>query len=92
MAVARLIIKDEVNVIQLVDHVEYKDYQSKLRYLLETDEQLDYTSNLIENIRKDGNTLILVDRIAPDRALVEKIKDSVFVSGGTKADENISCW
>lgn len=75
-----------VNILQLVDHVEYKDYQSELRYLLETDERLDYISKLIETIRKDGNTLILVDRIAPGRALVEKIKDSVFVSGGTKAD------
>ncbi len=75
-----------VNIIQLIDHVEYKDYQSELRYLLETDERLDYISKLIETIRKDGNTLILVDRIAPGKALVEKIKDSVFVSGGTKAD------
>ena len=75
-----------VNITQLIDHVEYKDYQSELRYLLETDERLDYISKLIETIRKDGNTLILVDRIAPGKALVEKIKDSVFVSGGTKAD------
>jgi len=75
-----------VNVMQLIDHVEYKDYQSELRYLLETEERLDYISKLIETIRKDGNTLILVDRIAPGNALVEKIKDAVFVSGGTKAD------
>jgi len=74
-----------VNILQLVDHVEYKDYQSELRYLLETEERLDYISKLIETIRKDGNTLILVDRIAPGKALVEKIKDAVFVSGGTKA-------
>jgi superfamily II DNA or RNA helicase len=76
-----------VNVLQLVDHVEYKDYQQELRYLLETEGRLDYIANLIENIRKTGNTLILVDRIAPGKALVEKIKDAVFVSGGTKADD-----
>jgi superfamily II DNA or RNA helicase len=76
-----------VNILQLIDHVEYKDYQSELRYLLETEERLEYIAGLVENIRKDGNTLILVDRIAPGKALVEKIKDAVFVSGGTKAND-----
>lgn len=75
-----------VNILQLIDHVEYKDYQSELRYLLETEARLEYISKLIETIRQNGNTLILVDRIAPGKALVEKIKDAVFVSGGTKAD------
>jgi superfamily II DNA or RNA helicase len=76
-----------VNVLQLVDHVEYKDYQSELRYLLETEDRLNYIAKLVESIRKSGNTLVLVDRIAPGRALIEKIKDAVFVSGGTKADD-----
>jgi superfamily II DNA or RNA helicase len=76
-----------VNILQLIDHVEYKDYQSELRYLLETEARLDYFAELVERIRESGNTLILVDRIAPGRQLVEKIRDAVFVSGGTKADD-----
>jgi len=76
-----------VNILQLIDHVEYKDYQSELRYLLETDARLDYIASLIDNIRKSGNTLILIDRIAPGKALLEKIPGAVFVSGGTKADD-----
>ena len=76
-----------VNVLQLVDHVEYKSYQDELRYLLETEGRLDYIAQLVETIRTSGNTLLLVDRIAPGQALVEKIKDAVFVSGGTKADD-----
>ena len=76
-----------VNVLQLVDHVEYKSYQDELRYLLETEGRLDYIIQLVETIRKSGNTLVLVDRIVPGKALVEKIKDAVFVSGGTKADD-----
>ena len=76
-----------VNILQLMDYVEYKDYQSELRYLLETEERLDYIAQLVESIRSSGNTLILVDRIAPGKALVEKITDAVFVSGGTKADD-----
>ena len=75
-----------VNILQLIDYVEYKDYQSELRYLLETEDRLDYIAQLVERIRSSGNTLILVDRIAPGKALVEKITDAVFVSGGTKAD------
>lgn len=76
-----------VNVLQLIDHVEYRDYQSELRYLLETEARLEYIAKLVESIRKSGNTLVLVDRIAPGRALIEKIKDAVFVSGGTKAND-----
>ena len=76
-----------VNILQLMDYVEYKDYQSELRYLLETEERLDYIAQLVEKLRDSGNTLILVDRIAPGKRLVEKITDAVFVSGGTKADD-----
>lgn len=76
-----------VNILQLMDYVEYKDYQSELRYLLETEERLDYIAQLVEQIRGSGNTLILVDRIVPGKRLVEKITDAVFVSGGTKADD-----
>jgi superfamily II DNA or RNA helicase len=76
-----------VNVVQLVDHVEYNNYQSELKYLLETEGRLDYISNLVEAIRRDGNTLILVDRVAPGQALTSRIKDAVFISGATKATD-----
>ena len=74
-----------VNIVQLADNVEYANYQSELKYLLETAGRLDYISSLIENIRKTGNTLILVDRVAAGQALTERIQDAVFVSGATKA-------
>jgi superfamily II DNA or RNA helicase len=76
-----------VNVVQLVDHVEYNNYQSELKYLLETEGRLDYISNLVEAIRREGNTLILVDRVAPGQALTSRIKDAVFISGATKATD-----
>ena len=76
-----------VNVVQLVDHVEYNNYQSELKYLLETEGRLDYISNLVEAIRREGNTLILVDRVVPGQALTSRIKDAVFISGATKATD-----
>jgi superfamily II DNA or RNA helicase len=76
-----------VNVVQLVDHKEYTNYQSELKYLIETEERLDYISRLISTIVDSGNTLILVDRISAGRALAERLPGSVFVSGATKAGE-----
>ena len=77
-----------VNIVQLVDHVEYKDYQTELKYLLETDGRLDYMSTLITRVNETGNTLVLVDRIATGKLLVERLGErAVFVSGSTKAKD-----
>jgi superfamily II DNA or RNA helicase len=76
-----------VNIVQLVDHVEYNNYQSELKYLLEEKGRLDWIGQLVETIRQSGNTLILVDRVAAGQALTERIKDAVFVSGATKATD-----
>ena len=74
-----------VNVVQLVDYAEYKDYQSELKYLLETDDRLAYLAGLISNIAESGNTLVLIDRVLPGQILAEKIAGAVFISGATKA-------
>ncbi len=75
-----------VNIVQLVDHVEYKEYQSELKYLLEESGRLDTIADLIARVNETGNTLVLVDRVAAGHALVERLGDrAVFVSGATKA-------
>jgi superfamily II DNA or RNA helicase len=76
-----------VNIVQLMDHVEYTNYQSELKYLLESKERIDYIGEMIKRIAESGNTLILVDRVAAGQALTERIQDAVFVSGATKAAE-----
>lgn len=74
-----------VNIVQLVDYVEYKDYQSELKYLLEESGRLDTIASLVERVNETGNTLVLVDRVAAGTALVERLGDrAVFVSGATK--------
>lgn len=75
-----------VNIVQLQDHVEYKDYQSELKYLLEESGRLDAMAALIQQVNETGNTLVLVDRVAAGHALVERLGDrAVFVSGATKS-------
>jgi superfamily II DNA or RNA helicase len=77
-----------VNIVQLVDHVEYKDYQSELKYLLEESGRLDTMASLIQQVNETGNTLVLVDRTECGRQLVERLGErAVFVSGATKAKD-----
>ena len=74
-----------VNIVQLIDHVEYKEYQQELKYLLETTGRLTYMRNLILRVNATGNTLVLVDRVATGKLLVEYLgEQAVFVSGATK--------
>jgi superfamily II DNA or RNA helicase len=74
-----------VNIVQLIDHVEYKDYQSELKYLLEESGRLDTMADLINRVNETGNTLVLVDRTECGRQLVERLGErAVFVSGATK--------
>jgi superfamily II DNA or RNA helicase len=84
-----------VNIVQLLDNVEYKEYQQELKYLTETPARIAYIAQLIEKIKEGGNTLILVDRIATGKLLQVELSsltsllgdrpDVVFVNGGTKS-------
>ena len=76
-----------VNIVQLQDHVEYSNYQSELKYLLEESGRLDTMAELIQRVNETGNTLVLVDRVAAGTELVNRLKNAVFVSGATKSKE-----
>jgi len=76
-----------VNIVQLKDGVEFTNYQSELKYLLEHSERLDKIGQLINKIKDSGNTLVLVDRVNAGRELQSRIDDSVFISGETKLME-----
>ena len=76
-----------VNIIQMKDGVEFSNYQSELKHLLEHGERLDKIAQLIDKIKDSGNTLVLVDRVNAGRELTSRLKDSVFISGETKLTE-----
>ena len=86
-----------VNIVQLVDHVEYKDYQSELKYLTTTPERIAYIAKLVDSIKDSGNTLVLIDRIETGKLLQAELStlfsllgdkpDVAFISGSTKATD-----
>jgi superfamily II DNA or RNA helicase len=86
-----------VNVVQLLDYVEYADYQSELKYLTTNAPRLAYIATLVEKIKETGNTLILVDRIETGKMLQVELStlfsllsdkpEVAFVSGATKGKD-----
>jgi superfamily II DNA or RNA helicase len=76
-----------VNIVQLKDGVEFTNYQSELKHLLEDEKRLDKIAQLIDKIKDSGNTLVLVDRVNAGRELIERLQDAVFISGETKLTE-----
>ena len=73
-----------VNIVQLIDTVAHAGYQEELKYLVTNTERIEYIAKLMNNVRQDGNTLILVDRISAGEALAELIPGATFVSGAVK--------
>jgi len=86
-----------VNIIQLQDKVEFSNYQSELKYLLEDDKRLTTICQLIEKIKETGNTLILVDRVGAGKQIQTRLSEAFtkerldyevsFVSGETGLTE-----
>lgn len=76
-----------VNIVQLKDGVEFTNYQSELKHLLEDENRLDKIAELICKIKDSGNTLVLVDRVNAGKELVARLDNSVFISGETKLTE-----
>ena len=77
-----------VNIVQLKDNVEFTNYQSELKHLLEDEKRLDRIAELIEKVNETGNTLVLVDRVNAGKELVSRLgANAVFVNGGTKLTE-----
>lgn len=81
-----------VNIIQLQDKVEFKEYQTELKYLVSNDDRMTAIASEIAKVNRTGNTLVLVDRIEAGDILLSKLTnyntlkdDVVFVSGGTKS-------
>jgi superfamily II DNA or RNA helicase len=73
-----------VNVVQLMDLLEFRDYQSELKYLVTDKKRIEYIGKLLNGVKDSGNTLILVDRISAGELLQELIPGSTFVKGDVK--------
>lgn len=78
----------DIDVLQLQDGVlGFKNYAAELKWLTTDQTRLTAIASLIEQFSQDGNTLVLVDRLATIEVLRSLHADWVYVSGGTKQTE-----
>jgi superfamily II DNA or RNA helicase len=76
-----------VNIVQMIDLPEFKQYQEELKYLVTDDDRMIYISKLIKKISLTGNTLVLVNRIDSGKFLINELPEAVFVSGEVKTKD-----
>ena len=76
-----------INIVQTAEWKEFGSYADELKYLVTDDLRLSYICSTIEEIAKTGNTLVLVGRIESGKSMVDKIPDSVFISGEVKTKD-----
>ena len=73
-----------VNIVQTVEHSDFKNYQEELKYLTTNKDRLDHVASFLSEVIKTGNTLVLVDRRECGEELVARLPNSVFVQGDMK--------
>jgi len=79
-----VLAKCHVNIVQTAETAEYGDYQSELKFLLEDKKRMQYVANMIKDIAKSGNTLVLTGRISNGNMLQDLLDGSEFVQGSMK--------
>lgn len=71
----------DIHVFQLEDTGEYGSFSEEKKALMTYPEKISFLANLVEEIRKDGNTLVLADYVKTVKMLSRKIQDSFLVYG-----------
>jgi len=78
----------DINVLQLQDGmIQFSNYAQELKWLVTDEKRLKEISEIIKSVAINGNTLVLIDRIATGERLEELNPDWVFVSGSMKQQD-----
>ena len=75
----------DISVFQLQDgHLGFSNYAQELKWLVTDPTRIQHISEIIKSLSANGNTLVLIDRIATGEMLADLNDDWVFVSGSMK--------
>jgi len=81
-----------VNIVQTSEWKAFSNYQEELKYLVTSQERVEFISKIISGIANTGNTLVLVDRIDCGNMIKENLtaltgQEVAFVSGAVKTKD-----
>ena len=82
-----VLAKLDIQILQTKDIEEFRNYQEEYTWLVTDEKRLTYISDHIKKVAKNGNTLVLVNRIDTGNKLLQNIPDASFVKGDVKLDD-----
>ena len=82
----------DISIMQMLDTVEFDSFHEEYNYLVTDPHRLDWISEFAMERAKDGNTLILINRVTTGEELEARIPDSKFVYGATKQKDRKSSY
>jgi superfamily II DNA or RNA helicase len=78
----------DINILQLQDGtLGFNGYAQELKWLVTDAKRIDQVSSIVEGFGNNGNTLLLIDRIATGEMLIERNPSWVFISGDMKTSD-----
>lgn len=78
----------DISILQLQDGaLGFSSYAQELKWLVTDPKRIEQLSKIISGFAENGNTLVLIDRIATGQMLAELNPDWVFVSGSMKQQD-----
>jgi superfamily II DNA or RNA helicase len=79
--------KCNVDILQLLDTAEFASFHEEYEFLTSDRNKLEWLAGFVQETRKTGNTLVLVNRVATGKELQDMVPDCEFISGGVKSSE-----
>ena len=78
----------DINVLQMQDGVQgFTGYAQELKWLVTDPKRIDHLSSIINGLSENGNTLVLIDRLATGEMFQERNPDWAFISGAMKVKD-----
>ena len=78
----------DISILQMKDApAGFNSYAQELKWLTTDEVRLKHISTVIDQLSKNGNTLVLIDRIRTGEIFTEQNPNWTFVSGGMKVKD-----
>ena len=82
-----VLAKLDIQILQTKDIEEFRNYQEEYTWLVTDEKRLRYIGDHVKAVAKNGNTLVLVNRIDTGKKLLKNVPEATFIKGDVKLDE-----